>query len=212
MRQSKAKTINAVYVYTFFLLPMPTKPKPPFYSIIITTKRPEAKQHAYMHVCMHKVCTVPYIHTYMLSSLHRLRVFFHASRSPMPSATSMPTPRPRSTHSLLPISERRERARVKANSSSSPLKTELDLRSDTERPSSSSRLRTTSGSSAAAAASLVAAVVVSFLSSFLDKEDFLIKSLMSDSERKRFFRGTAVVRTSFACGEEKISNLSIHQV
>src|SRR5204863_4852319 len=133
---------------------------------------------------------------YLLSSIHRLRTLPHASFSSRPCLSSMPNPSPRSTPSLPSISASRERARAKANRSSSPLNSELDFSADTERPRSSMRPCMESGNMSVSFGSWW--VQLEGLEDEEDKRD----SLSSAEERKRLVRGTAVVRTSFACWGE----------
>lgn len=112
--------------------------------------------------------------SYILSSLHRLLVFFHASRSSMPCSIFIPIPNPRSTHCLLPISTRRESARANANSSSS-----LDLSSSMDMPIML-RKASTGRSAVSSAVSPFASVA---LGEFEEDHDLVI-SLISASERK----------------------------
>lgn len=140
----------------------------------------------------------PYQHLttsrHILSSLQCDLVFNQAFLSSIDSLslTAPPgTATPRSTHSRLPISDRRDNARAKAKRSSSPLKIEEFLSACTDMPRSSMRLRIASEMSEW---SSVALMLLPSPLPLLSRE-----FLTSASERKMFERGTSVVRTSFAC-------------
>lgn len=122
------------------------------------------------------------VENHILSSDQRLLSFKYASCSLFPWSASIPTPKPRSTHILLPISDRRDNALANANRSSSPLKIEVVLSACIDKPRSSIIMRIASERSAPS--SLLPSVRV---------------DLTSSAERKRLVRGTSVVRTNFAC-------------